>query len=643
MSITLELIKKNYKLLAVLKQQGEQRTELVQNEIDQRLYIRKIIPYSQPVYGRLQQLDLSQIPHIYYQVEEQDWTYVIEEYMQGENLAQILAEQQCLAPQLVRQVALELCLALSALHGAGILHRDIKPGNIILTSQGRVVLADYGAARLLRQQGEQDTRILGTPGYAPPEQYGYAQTTVASDIYALGMTLKELLGSSYNGKLTPILAKCMAFDPTQRYGSAQEVGQALQRVAGGVSFSRKKLVALALMLACGLGLGGGYYFAMRQEAPSQPGVVEQQTQEQASPTEGPKVDTQTEMDVGAPALPEQNNSSEKQVAAPQEKVAEEQPKVPVKSKSELIVKAQNFTLKPYRSGGLASYAMVALEKKGYDLSRPGVPRIKVDNTTGEKLLQPRCTIYLQDILACGQDYHYKDWQDMDSGTLFLDEKQPGGYARLEVYSEAPVLPNDFLVSNIMGLEGYAITGEHPRGKVVFTSQGKKLAEAEFAFTIEGSDARLKVRAEEFALLPYFNLDMDPALEGLQLKGYAVSQAGHPWVQTFNTTGKKLHQSCFTIYLEDVLACGYDVQTKNLRGNDYGTRYLDEREPHGYAQLEVYDEGSVLVTDTLIIHLLGLKGYAVTGKNLRGRVVYSAQGKKLGEGELVFNNLKEFLD
>src|SRR5260370_7157625 len=69
----------------------------------------------------------------------------------------------------------------------------MKPGNIMLMQNGRVKLIDLGIARFFRHSSSQDTQLLGTPGFAPPEQYGSAQTDVRSDIYSLAMTLFHLL------------------------------------------------------------------------------------------------------------------------------------------------------------------------------------------------------------------------------------------------------------------------------------------------------------------------------------------------------------------------------------------------------------------------------------------------------------------
>ena len=121
-----------------------------------------------------------------------------------------------------------LCHGLKELHECGIIHRDIKPANLILQNPElpeSLYLIDFDAARLISGHKATDTALLGTRGYAPPEQYGFSQTDARSDIYALGCTFKEILGPQYHGRLIPILNKCCAIDPQARYQNV-EIGRA---------------------------------------------------------------------------------------------------------------------------------------------------------------------------------------------------------------------------------------------------------------------------------------------------------------------------------------------------------------------------------------------------------------------------------
>ncbi|MDE7247987.1 MAG: protein kinase, partial [Lachnospiraceae bacterium] len=116
---------------------------------------------------------------------------------------------------------------LEYLHGRGIIHRDIKPSNLIMADDGHIRLIDFDAARMPKAEQEQDTHLLGTRGYAAPEQYGFAQTDERTDIYSLGITLERLLGENFQRpRYRKILHKCSDLDPNKRYQSVREVQEA---------------------------------------------------------------------------------------------------------------------------------------------------------------------------------------------------------------------------------------------------------------------------------------------------------------------------------------------------------------------------------------------------------------------------------
>ncbi len=121
------------------------------------------------------------------------------EYIDGSTLEDLLERNNGpFSEPRVLGWARQLCDVLEYLHSQQppVIFRDMKPGNIMLTRSGRIKLIDFGIARLFRHSGSQDTQLLGTPGFAPPEQYGSAQTDERSDIYSLAMTLFQLLTRS---------------------------------------------------------------------------------------------------------------------------------------------------------------------------------------------------------------------------------------------------------------------------------------------------------------------------------------------------------------------------------------------------------------------------------------------------------------
>lgn len=132
--------------------------------------------------------------------------YLVMEFIEGQTLEQrqAAAGSKALPEREVLSWAEQLCDVLSYLHGQRppIIFRDLKPANIMVTARGRVKLIDFGIARVFAPGRSRDTQVLGTPGYAPPEQYGKAQTDARADIYALGCTLYQLL-SGYDPASTP--------------------------------------------------------------------------------------------------------------------------------------------------------------------------------------------------------------------------------------------------------------------------------------------------------------------------------------------------------------------------------------------------------------------------------------------------------
>jgi Protein kinase domain len=129
--------------------------------------------------------------------------FLVMEYIDGMTLDAFLEHNHGPFPE--RRVlawAKQLCDVLTYLHSQHppIIFRDLKPGNIMLMRNGRIKLIDFGIARFFRHASSQDTQLLGTPGFAPPEQYGKAQTDERSDIYSLAMTLFQLLTNTLSEK-----------------------------------------------------------------------------------------------------------------------------------------------------------------------------------------------------------------------------------------------------------------------------------------------------------------------------------------------------------------------------------------------------------------------------------------------------------
>ena len=208
-------------------------------------YVRKELRGSHPIYRQLQALPYPYLPKIIQVDQHQESITLLEEYIDGANLAEIkLPEKQTVA------LMEELCEVLVFLHNHGILHRDIKPSNLLLAADGHIRLIDFDAAREEKPNGDSDTRLLGTKGYAPPEQYGFAQTDARADIYAVGVTMKQLLGKRAEKRpYRHILRKCTKFAPKRRYQTAGALLRALKTRT--IQLWLPWLTAAAVLLSAG--------------------------------------------------------------------------------------------------------------------------------------------------------------------------------------------------------------------------------------------------------------------------------------------------------------------------------------------------------------------------------------------------------
>ncbi len=177
------------------------------------------------IYQTLLSISQVNLPNVYEVWEEDDKVHVLEEYIDGINLSQAL-ETKVFTEREVSTIVVALCDALAVLHDHGIIHRDIKPENVMLTAENRIVLIDFDAARRYKLFCSKDTLLIGTAGYAAPEQYGFTQSDERTDIYSLGVLMNVMLTGQhpsarlYNGKMRRIIEKCLRIDPADRFPSA---------------------------------------------------------------------------------------------------------------------------------------------------------------------------------------------------------------------------------------------------------------------------------------------------------------------------------------------------------------------------------------------------------------------------------------
>ncbi len=192
---------------------------------------------------------------------------VVREYVEGIPLDRYAAQNE-LTEEQAASLIISLCDILSYLHAQAppVIHRDIKPQNIIIDKKGHLHLIDFGISRVYDKDAKEDTVCYGTRHFAAPEQYGFAQTDNRADIFSLGVLLGWLLtGESdlknihnkiSNSRLLRIVKKCTAFTPEKRYANVNKIKADLLNVD---RHRQKRAVRCACtLLACAACLCAGF-------------------------------------------------------------------------------------------------------------------------------------------------------------------------------------------------------------------------------------------------------------------------------------------------------------------------------------------------------------------------------------------------
>lgn len=199
----------------------------------------------------LSALEHVNIPVVADDFEHEGLPVMVMEFIEGQTLEDyLLNDRASLSEQQIIAYGIQLCRVLHYLHTRTppIIYRDLKPPNIMITSMGVMKLIDFGVARTHKGQKKQDTIAMGSAGYAPPEQYGKAETDARSDIYALGATLLHLATGTPPVPLQPpragdirkfvpamkpetekVIIKAMSLRREERFQSCDVMEQALMK------------------------------------------------------------------------------------------------------------------------------------------------------------------------------------------------------------------------------------------------------------------------------------------------------------------------------------------------------------------------------------------------------------------------------
>ncbi len=237
---------------------------LLIDETTGQIYLKKTLDtYDKNVYGWLKANRNVHIPTIHSFWEEGGKLIVLEEYIQGDTLDSLLSKGIMNEPEKIR-IVLNVCDALSFLHSAKIpiIHRDIKPSNIMITNDRIVKLIDYDAAKVFHRGKKEDTTLIGTVGRAAPEQYGFAQSDARTDVYSMGMMLKDMFPN--DSRFTSIIARATAMSPSDRYQTMAQFKAAVESAVSKQGKKRNKTGLFIVAAAVILILSVGMFLAGRQ-------------------------------------------------------------------------------------------------------------------------------------------------------------------------------------------------------------------------------------------------------------------------------------------------------------------------------------------------------------------------------------------
>lgn len=203
---------------------------------DNIVYILKRIDIEDAqMYKAILNIDSSRVARHYGFTTVDENMYVVVEYINGITLKEYCQQNHPLSRDRIIEIASGICDGLSAIHSAGLVHRDITPTNIMIDNNGNPVIIDFDISRFNKPNQSKDTQILGTFGFAAPEQYGFSQTNKKADIYSMGVLINYMATLSMpneelpNGSLAHIIKKCMQIDENKRYDNIEELSHALHR------------------------------------------------------------------------------------------------------------------------------------------------------------------------------------------------------------------------------------------------------------------------------------------------------------------------------------------------------------------------------------------------------------------------------
>ncbi len=237
-----DYISNTYEYMGNLTGQGN--SYIVLDKLNKRKYILKQLKrFDENIYVTLKDMKINGVPQIYeiYHLDSdgEDSLVIIEEYIKGVTLTSYIEENDVTEEKLV-SIIIKLTDILDKLHNLKppVIHRDIKPDNIILSDIGKTYLIDFNISRNYTGIKSKDTVIMGTAGFAAPEQFGFGESDARTDIYGLGATVKYIIDRCEikSERLTKLVEKSTKLSPDDRF---QNVDELRKTVLNNLNFVNK--------------------------------------------------------------------------------------------------------------------------------------------------------------------------------------------------------------------------------------------------------------------------------------------------------------------------------------------------------------------------------------------------------------------
>lgn len=235
---------KVYDEIAELGRNGDCRTVLVRSQARDVMVCKELTEDLLTVYRKLAELKHDHIAQIYGLGIYETKPTAFMEYFPGITLEEKLVQAGSLSLDASRKIMLQICDAVSCFHKAGIVHRDLSSANILINPEGFVKIIDFGISRIYKKNQINDTTLLGTAGFAAPEQFGFAQTDIKTDVYSLGVLLNWMLTGKFpadclyagNVEVFALIKKCIHMNPKERC----DIGE-IEAVIGGRAIHKGSL------------------------------------------------------------------------------------------------------------------------------------------------------------------------------------------------------------------------------------------------------------------------------------------------------------------------------------------------------------------------------------------------------------------